>query len=216
MSGTIITVAQQKGGAGKTTIVAHLAVAYRQAGYSVAVVDTDPQGSLTRWMEMRTERLGDPDLTHRQIAGWRTANEVDRLSGTHDLVLIDSAPHAETEARIAVRAASLVALPVQPSPMDFWATEPTLDLARQERVPAVLVLNRVPRRTRLAASVIAAMSAMNADVSPAWIGSRIAFASALMEGRGVTEIARSGAAGEEIQALADDLHRRVDVLAGAA
>ncbi len=216
MSGTIITVAQQKGGAGKTTIVAHLAVALRQSGLAVATVDTDPQGSLTRWAALRAERLGELDITHRQISGWRTANEVDRLSGAHDVVLIDSAPHAETEARIAVRAASLVALPVQPSPMDFWATEPTLDLARQERVPAVLVLNRVPRRTRLAASVIAAMSALKAEVSPAWIGSRIAFAAALMDGLGVTEIPRPGLAAEEILALADDLRGRVQVLAGAA
>ncbi len=211
MAGVVLTVAQQKGGAGKTTIVAHLAVAMRRSGRSVATVDTDPQGSLTGWMDRRTEWLGDPGITHRQISGWRTANEVDRLSGEHDVVLIDSAPHAETEARIAVRAANLVVLPVQPSPMDFWATAPTLDLARQERTPAVLVLNRVPRRTRLAASVIAAMGELEAEVSPAWIGNRIAFAAALMDGRGVTEIARPGAAGEEILALAQDLESRIRV-----
>ena len=216
MSGMVMTVAQQKGGAGKTTIVAHLAVAFRQAGLSVATVDTDPQGSLTRWMEMRTERLGGADIAHRQISGWRTANEVDRLSGEYDIVLIDSAPHAETEARIAVRAASLVLLPVQPSPMDFWATAPTLDLARQEGVPALLVLNRVPRRTRLAVSVISAMGELGAEVSPAWIGSRTAFASALMEGKGATEMARPGLAAEEIRALADDLTKRVGALASAA
>ena len=216
MTGTVFTVAQQKGGAGKTTIVAHLAVAFRQAGHMVATVDTDPQGSLSRWMDVRVGRLGEADITHRQISGWRTANEVERLSADHDIVLIDSAPHAETEARIAVRAASLVLLPVQPSPMDFWATAPTLDLTRQEGVRALLVLNRVPRRTRLAASVIAAMGDLQAEVSPAWIGSRTAFASALMEGQGVTEMARSGLAGEEIRALADDLQQRTAALAGAA
>lgn len=216
MSGTIYTVAQQKGGAGKTTIVAHLAVAFRQMGLTVATVDTDPQGSLTRWIELRATQLDEPDIDHRQISGWRTANEVDRLAAEHDVVLIDSAPHAETEARIAVRAASLVILPVQPSPMDFWATEPTLEIARQERVPALLVLNRVPRRTRLAASVIAAMGELGAEVSPAWLGSRIAFASTLMEGRGVTEAARAGAAADEIIALAEDLRGRVNLLAGAA
>ena len=216
MQGTVFTVAQQKGGSGKTTILAHLAVAIRQAGYAVATVDTDPQGSLSRWMEVRVGHLGEPDITHRQISGWRTANEVERLAGEHDIVLIDSAPHAETETRIAVRVASLVLLPVQPSPMDFWATAPTLDLTRQEGVRALLVLNRVPRRTRLAASVIAAMGELQADVSPAWIGSRTAFASALMDGKGVTEIARPGLAAEEIRALADDLQLRTAALAGAA
>ena len=59
MSGLIITVAQQKGGTGKTTVAAHLAVALLQRGKSVAILDVDPQGSLGEWFEARERRLGE-------------------------------------------------------------------------------------------------------------------------------------------------------------
>ena len=142
MSGTIITVAQQKGGAGKTTLVAHLAVSLMQRGLSVALVDIDPQASLSYWYDARQESFGDEEtgLTHSKISGWRTQREVEELAASHDVVLIDSAPHAEMETKTAIRAASLVVIPVQPSPMDFWATQPTLDLAKSEKVTPMLAL----------------------------------------------------------------------------
>ena len=78
MAARIITVAQQKGGAGKTTLVAHLAVAWAGAGKRVAAVDIDPQQSLTSWYKLRTELLGEEAalggrLVVRTITGWRAA-----------------------------------------------------------------------------------------------------------------------------------------------
>ncbi|MEO0392815.1 MAG: ParA family protein, partial [Pseudomonadota bacterium] len=106
MTGHIITVAQQKGGAGKTTLVAHLAVALQQAGLTTALVDIDPQSSLSYWYNAREETLGEAagNITHRQISGWRTQREVEELAQTHDVVLVDSAPHAEMETKTAIRA----------------------------------------------------------------------------------------------------------------
>lgn len=210
MAGTILTVAQQKGGAGKTTLVAHLAIAFAQAGRSVATVDIDPQGSLSRWVEAREAAAGAgaPAFTHRQITGWRTAAEVERLARDHDVVVIDSPPHMETEARIAVRSASLVLVPIQPSPMDFWATRPTLEMAAKEKRPVLVVLNRVPPRARLADALIAEIEAMDVAVAETRIGNRIAFASALMAGRSVTESDRSSRGAAEIQALAEEILRK--------
>ncbi|HET8726594.1 MAG TPA: ParA family partition ATPase [Alphaproteobacteria bacterium] len=208
--GAVITVAQQKGGAGKTTLVAHLAVAFRQAGRSVATIDIDPQGSLTRWQEARAERLnGATAIPHSRINGWRAAGEVEKLARAHDLVLVDSPPHMETEARIAVRAARLVIVPVQPSPMDFWATRPTLDMAAAEKVPAILVLNRVPPRARLADDLIARIAELGAPVADSRIGNRTAFAGALLVGLGVSEAARRTQAAEEIEALAAEILSRI-------
>ena len=205
MAGTVITVAQQKGGAGKTTLVAHLAIAFRQLGHSVAIVDIDPQGSLSAWYEARAAALGETGLTHSRITGWRTANEVDRLARQHDVVVIDSPPHAETEARIAVRAARLVIIPVQPSPMDVWATQPTLALAASERVKAMLVLNRVPPRGKLTDALSAKLAEMGANLAATRIGNRIAYAAALLNGRSVTEGARGGNAAKEMRALAGEV-----------
>ena len=209
MAGRIYTGAQQKGGAGKTTLAAHLAIAWSEAGLRVAIVDIDPQGSLTRWFQTRKDQLnGKTGIGHTQITGWRTQQAVERLTLENDIVVIDSPPHAETEARIAVRSAHLVIVPVQPSPMDMWATQPTLDLAREEKVPALVVINRVPPRAKLADELIELIRGMGAPVANAQVGNRIQFAAALFEGRSVTESARRTRAAEEIQELAAEILNR--------
>jgi len=211
MAGTVITIAQQKGGAGKTTLAAHLAIAWAGQGRNVALVDIDPQGSLAAWHALRTERLGDgkTGLDFAAITGWRTAAEVERRARDHDIVVIDSPPHAETEAKLAIRAAHLVVMPVQPSPMDVWATQPTLDLARQERVKVLLVLNRVPSRANLTEAMLAKLADLGAAVADSRIGNRVALATALAEGLGITESAPSSRAAEEIVAAAEEIMRRV-------
>lgn len=205
----VLTIAQQKGGAGKTTLVAHLAVALTAAGKSVAAIDIDPQQSLTMWYGLREARTGDAKagLLVNQITGWRVRNEVERLQRDHDLVLIDSPPHAETEAKIAIRSADLVLVPIQPSPMDVWASKPTLELARLEKVPALIVLNRVPPRANLTDEMIAEIEAFGGEIAASRIGNRVAFASALAQGRAVGEMQPSGPAAAEIRALAEEVLR---------
>lgn len=211
MAAKIITVAQQKGGAGKTTLTAHLAVAYTAAKKKVAVVDIDPQQSLTMWFRLREERFGDAGagLLVSQINGWRVRNEVERLAREHEVVLIDSPPHAETEAKIAVRSAGLVVIPVQPSPMDVWATRPTLELASAEETPVLLVLNRVPPRAKLNEEMLAEVKGFGAQIAKARIGNRVVFASALSEGRAVGEVQPSGKAAKEIAGLAKEILRNL-------
>ena len=208
MPGTIITIAQRKGGAGKTTLAAHLALAWA-ARHRVAVVDIDPQGSLAAWFRLRQDKLGgEAAIEVAAITGWRVAAEVERQARANDIVLIDSAPHAETEARIAVRAASLVLVPVQPSPMDVWATQATLDMCRQERVPTLLVLNRVPSRAKLTAAMAQKLEGLGAPIATAQIGNRVALAAALAEGRGILEAASTSPAALEIAALAEEVLQR--------
>jgi chromosome partitioning protein len=207
MSAKIITIAQQKGGAGKTTLAAHLALAWAAAGQRVAVIDIDPQASLLAWFHLRCRRRQstEPDIDVAAITGWRVAAEVERQARGRDIVLVDSPPHAATEARIAVRAASLVLVPVQPSPMDLWATRATLELARTERVPALLVLNRVPPRANLTEAMMAEFLALNVAIAGAQIGNRVALAASLAEGKGILEAAPGSRGAEEITALAQEI-----------
>ena len=208
MTGTIITITQQKGGAGKTTLAAQLAVALAHGGKRVAAIDIDPQMSLATWFAMRAEMHGDlvykgkGALEILQVTGWRAASEIERQARENDVVIVDSPPHAETEARIAVRNAHLAVVPVQPSPMDVWATQPTLEMAAKEKTPVLLVLNRVPPRAKLTERMIAALTALNQPVATTQIGNRVALASSMAEGLGVVELARSSVAAKEINALA--------------
>jgi chromosome partitioning protein len=211
MASRVITIAQQKGGAGKTTLAAHLALAWQALGETVALVDIDPQGSLTQWFALREQRLGKGktivDLT--QITGWRASAEIDRLKRDHSLIVVDSPPHAQTDAKIAVRAANLVVIPVQPSPLDVWATRPTVELALAENVPALLVMNRVPSRRQMTDDMIAALDEIKADLAGARIGNRSSFAMSMAAGLGIAEHAPDTIAAREVGKVAREILRRV-------
>lgn len=97
----IITIAQQKGGAGKTTLAAQLATVFLSMNKTVATIDTDPAGLSHPVGECRREQLGDEDaLMHVQAAGWRMERQARDLAEKYNYVLIDSPPHAEAEARL--------------------------------------------------------------------------------------------------------------------
>lgn len=211
ISGKVITIAQQKGGAGKSTVAAHLAVAWARSRKLVAVVDIDPQASLSTWFERRLERFGEDevDIEWYDFSGWRTGREVQKVASENDIVIIDTPPHAETEARIAVRAADLVVIPTQPSPLDVWATLPTVELAAREKSPALLVLNRVPPRANLTAQMITRLGSFPIRVARNTLGNRIAFADSMAGGRTALESRPSSVAAKEVRALARELFRKV-------
>ncbi|EME69594.1 chromosome partitioning ATPase [Paramagnetospirillum caucaseum] len=207
MAAKAVTIAQQKGGAGKTTIAAQLAVAFARAGRRVGLLDIDPQGSLAAWYDIRKALVEETGggITFVQASGWRLSTELERLKRDVDLVLIDSPPHAETEVRIAVRAADLILVPMQPSPMDLWATGPTLDMARKEKSPALMVFNRTPSRGKLVDAVRKKIKDSEVPVAQTVLGNRVAFAASMMEGKGVVESNPSHTATKEIKALADEI-----------
>jgi chromosome partitioning protein len=209
MAGLVITIAQRKGGAGKTTLAAQLAVAWARQGVRVAVLDIDPQGSLAAWVELRRARLGvnATGFDFAALPGWRAAQWIEDRSRSADLVVIDNPPHAETEAQIALRAAGLVLIPVQPSPLDLWATEATLKMARDERRRPLIVLNRVPPRSGLTDRIAAELAEARTPVAKTRIGNRVVFARAMASGLGVLENAEATLAAAEIAALADEVRK---------
>lgn len=196
----VITVAQQKGGAGKTTLVANLAAAFAE-GARVAVLDIDPQRSLARWHGLRAARQGAVEITLSELAGWRLPAEIERLRREHDVLIVDSPPQVETDAKIAVRAADIVLVPLQPSPPDLWAAEATLALARAEKRRAVLMLNRAPASGSLRAAVEAEIGARGHALLVATMGNRVGFANAFARGLGVTETAPRSTAATELRAV---------------
>lgn len=205
MAGRIITVAQQKGGSGKTTLTVNLAIALRRAGRSVAVLDTDPQGSLGRWFMERMDAQGeDEGLEFTTSSAWGASYEAEKLKKRFDVVLIDTPPKIESDLRPALRVADLVVVPVASSQVDLWATEGVLDLAARERRPVLVVLNRTRPNTRLGAEVAAGAAALGVAVAQAQIAHRVAYAETLGRGSAVAEGPR-GPGRDEITALAEEV-----------
>lgn len=206
MPARILTVAQQKGGAGKTTLVVQLATALAAAGRRVAVVDIDPQASLTGWMRIREhEARSAPALRFAMVGGWRLGVELDRLVREVELVLVDTPPHAESEAKGAIRRADLVLVPCQPSPADLWASRATFDLAGKEGRTARLVWSRVPPRGRAVEEARAAVAREGWPAAAAELGNRQAYVASFARGLGVVEAEPKGAAAREVEALVREL-----------
>jgi len=202
--GKVITIAQQKGGSGKTTLAVNLAVALGRMGRTVALLDTDPQGSLGRWFLMRRERLGDPGMDMSTASAWGVSYECEKLRKTHDFVIVDTPPKVDADLRPALREADLVLVPVAASHVDLWATEGVLDLAARERKRVTIVLNRTKAGTRLGEEVALAAAGLQAQVAGARLGHRVVFAETLGNGLGVQEVGASVAA-HEVQALSDEV-----------
>ncbi|MCE5974261.1 ParA family protein [Sinirhodobacter sp. WL0062] len=205
MSGLVITVAQQKGGAGKTTLAVNLAVGFLQRGLSVALLDTDPQGSLGRWFMARRDVLGEPGLEFSTSSAWGVSYEVEKLKRSVDVVIIDTPPKVDSDLRPALREADVILVPVAASHVDLWATEGVLDLARRENKRPKVVLNRVKRGTRLDAEVRESAEQLEADLLDAVLAHRVVYAETLGQGLGALEAARKGPAHAEVLALLAEL-----------
>ncbi len=210
--GKVITVAQQKGGAGKTTLAVNLGVTLMRDGLRVAVIDTDPQGSLGRWFMTRREARDDPGVEFATASAWGVNYECEKLRNAADVVIVDTPPKADADLRPALREADLVLVPVASSHVDLWATEGVLDLARRAGKPALVVLNRARARTRLGAEVAAAAAELGAEVAQPQIANRVAYAQSLGDGLGAAEAPGAAPAlRDELAALAALVRARLEI-----
>jgi len=200
--GKVIAVAQQKGGAGKTMLTAQFAVAL--AGEArVALLDIDPQASLTVWGKLREATAkAAHHVPVETVSGWRLAKELETLKAAYDYVLIDTPPVIDSDARRAIRAADLVLIPMNPAPPDLWAAEGTLKLAAEEKRKTALVFNRAPAASRLRKRLEAEIAARGLTLLSVALANRAGYANTFADGLGVTEAGPTTQAAEELRAAA--------------
>jgi chromosome partitioning protein len=203
----IIAVQSQKGGSGKTTTTLNLAVAAGLAGKTVVVIDLDPQASAAGWKDSRAAEA--PVVVSVPPARLPQALEAARDGGA-DLALIDTAPHAESAALAAAKAADLILIPTRPGILDLRAIGTTADLAKIAGKSAYVVLNAIPPgATRLIEDARAAAAVHGLEVAPVVIEQRAALSHSLTAGQTAQEYEPNGKAAEEIARLYDWLCKRL-------
>ncbi len=210
MHGFVVSLAQSKGGVGKSTLAAQLAVACATRGYRVQVIDIDRQATLVEWATLR-QGLGSPFIDNvdvQQGSAWRLPYILQRLSSMADLLFIDGASGRSDDFNAMMRAADLVLLPCQPTAPDLWATQSLLESHHGLSAKSLVVLNRVPPRSKAASQVRQSLSKMSCPLAQQSIGNRQAYAATMGVGLGVMEVEPSSLAGQEINALAAEIVER--------
>ncbi len=207
MLSKVITISQQKGGTGKTTLAIHLAMGFiKFKNFKVAIIDTDPQGSLGRWFMIRSEnKISCDNLTFKTASLWGAQYESKTLKQNHDIVIIDTPPKIESDARPSIEASDLVLIPMTPSHVDFWATEAIIDIAKKANKKIMIQINRANHRSKLVIKTNEYIKNLNVPAVDTIIGHRQIYASSIGEGKSAIEKQRKGSAVEEIKILSDQI-----------
>ena len=205
-----IVIASPKGGTGKSTLTGHLAVeAERQGSGPVAIVDTDPQGTLSDWWNAR--QAPTPLFAAADIAQLRSHLEALREHGI-ELVIIDTPPAFTQTTHRTLALADLVVVPVRPSPHDLRAVGAVIEAVEQQGKPFVFVVNAAIPRTHIALDAVRAL-AQHGKVAPVTLHNRIDFATSMVDGRTAGELNAKSRSADEIAELwiyvNNQLHRSI-------
>ena len=207
MLSKVITIAQQKGGTGKTTLAVHLALAFiKYHNLKIVIIDTDPQGSLGKWYVVRSKKkLSNDNLTFKTASLWGAQYESKSLKKDHDIVIIDTPPKIESDARPSIEAADLVLIPMTPSHVDFWATEAIIDIAKKAEKKIFVQINRANERSKLVKKTYEYINSINVKSTNTLIGHRQIYASSMGEGKTAIEKQKKSNAVEEIKKLSEQI-----------
>lgn len=194
----VLALVSQKGGVGKTTLAGHLAVeAERQGAGPVALLDTDPQGSLAAWWNVRQAETplfvrGDLAKLPAQLRQMEEAGVA--------LAIIDTPPAIGDTIAAVIRQADLAVIPARPSPHDLRAVGATVDLVEREGKPMIFVISGATARARITADAAVALSQHGAVAQPI-IHHRVDFAMSMIDGRTAAELDPASNSAREIESL---------------
>lgn len=203
----VISVLNQKGGVGKTTLSINLAAALKAADHSVLLVDADPQGSSMDWAAARE---AEPLFSVVGYAKPTIHKTVADIGAGKDFVIIDGTPRVTDLARSCIMASDLVLIPVQPSPYDIWASQEIVDLIKEAaaykpELQAAFIINRKIPNTAIGRDVEGALAEFELPVIETTIDQRVIFAESAAGGISVMEQDAKSQAAKEITTLAQNV-----------
>lgn len=212
----IITIASQKGGAGKSTFAVNLATLANEEGAPALLIDTDPQGSISVWRKLRSTRT--PILVPCRTDELGKVLDTARRQGSIDWVFIDGPPQNGEEIAAMMEASTLVLIPTRPALFDLASVAATIGMARSVQRPFFVALNAVPPKRGITEqpAVLAARKAIKEMGAPLWRGAvaqRTVYTQALASGESVTEFEAGGAAADEMRLLWRDVSEAARAMA---
>ena len=211
MTGRVLTIATLKGGSGKSTIAACLAVHWLRSGLRSALVDADPQQSILR-MSRGPYALGGVPVQADDSED--VARRISRLAREYDRVVVDTAGFRNRTTIEAIAAADLVIVPVKPSPLDFDVATDTAALIfqinetaerKQRPVQFRFLLNQTTRESVIAKHIRREMQAADFPMLETELVNRVAHGEAALAGATPTLTDANGAAAREISVLANEI-----------
>ena len=200
----VITIGNEKGGVGKSTIACNLAVEAALSGLKVLLIDADSQQSSIDFRAVRAENDALPQFHAVSITKNTIHRDVTSFQ-EFDLILIDAGGRDTAVFRSALLACNLLIIPVLPSQYDIWATQGTIDVFEQaqsfKNIDALFVLNQVITNTLIERDALEALERFPIHIFNTRLHSRVAFKKSIMEGMGVSEYDCNSKAAQEIKSL---------------
>lgn len=205
---SIIVVVGNKGGTGKTTLALNLAAGLLRRD-SVVIIDADPQQSAYQWRLIGGDRPGLPAVV---AAAHGLEQTIGALRETHRHVVVDCPPSIKaSQTETALQLADHALIPVQPSPMDLWATTHiarTIERVRADnpQLKALIVMSQVEPRTTLSKLMPEAVAELDLPVASTALRRRSIHRHTVLEGRSLFQAGRRGAeAASEIESLISEI-----------
>lgn len=185
----IISILNQKGGTGKTTLAVNIAREYTLRKCSTLLVDSDSQGSALKWHEQSGGEL--IDLTC--LPGSTMDKDVAKFHNNYLRIIIDGVPSMSTVTLCAIKAAKLILIPVQPSPYDIWATADLVRLIKERiemtegQTKAYFVISRKIKGTNIGSEINDLLAQYELPIFKSGTTQRVSYATSVQHGKTVVD-----------------------------
>lgn len=219
MPAKIVTIFNQKGGVGKTTLSVNLSYEAELRGLTTLLINIDPQGSAVSWIANAPDDNPFPAaVIDLSALGTKVRSEIEKHFNNYDLIVIDCPPNKEQKtAQAALMVSDVVVIPVDPTPMSLVASDQALQLIDEVKVYndelQTLIMASKMERTNLAKGVLATLQETeDAITMSSCTTNLVAYAEAFFYGTGVSAVPGAIKATEEIKAVADEVFSYLDNL----